>query len=154
MKTKFEENVASESPRASGSTEPELPWKVSDDDVIESVDAKEEAYRSAVAGAPPLKIRAILIILLILSVFAFVSNTVTNMAIDKYQAETSSVALKATLVKTAGEKNALNESASQLEKRVGELTAQKELYTTVLETLAKKPDDAGLTPANGAKNPE
>ncbi|MEI6863556.1 MAG: hypothetical protein WCK38_04055, partial [Candidatus Omnitrophota bacterium] len=45
------------------------------------------------------------------------------------------------LDKVAAEKTALENSASQLEKRVGDLSAQKELFTAVLESLTKKPND-------------
>jgi len=156
MKTKFEDNVASEEPRAAHSTEPELPWQVNDEDIA-PVDAKEAEYKAAITGAPPLKINVVLIVLLILSIFAFISNTVTNIAIDKYEAESAAMqkgeaaaALRMSLVKSANEKRALNESSSQLEKRVNELTAQKDLYTAVLETLTKKADDT----TGAARNPQ
>lgn len=153
MKTKFEDNVASKEPKASTSTEPELPWKVTDEDTV-PVDAREADYRETITGVPPLKASAVLIVLLILAIFAFIANTITNVAIEKYEAESAAIqrqeavsALEANLKRTALEKNALGKSASELERKVGELSAQKELFTAVIETLSKKADEEIAGPA-------
>ena len=50
------------------------------------------------------------------------------------------------LDKADAEKTALEHNASQLEKRVNDLSAQKELFTAVLESLTKKGDEVLAEP--------
>ena len=147
MKTKFEENVASEIPKTRAAGEPELPWKVTDEDLT-AVGTVDEDYKAAVAGAPPLQARAIFIILLVVSIFVVVLNMVINIAIDNSEMQLLALkkerqvsTMKGKLQKTEGEKAALNGNAVVLEKKVSDLNAQKELYTAVIETLTKKTDE-------------
>lgn len=159
MKTKFDETAVSEAPKTGSSTEPALPWQLRDDDEA-LADRTGTSGRFALAGTAHPRASVVLIVLLIIAIFAFISNTITNMAIDKYAAESDSIqrgemvsSLKINLVKTAGEKAVLSEDASRLEKQVSDLNAQKELYTAVLETLAKKPDDVNSVAGN-SQNPQ
>ena len=147
MKTKFEETVASEIPKTRPEGEPGLPWKVTDEEMgrVEAVDA---AYKEVVTGAPPLHARAIFVILLVVSIFVVVLNTVISIAIDNSEMQLAALrkvqqvsTLKGQLQKSASEKAAVSDNASKLEKKVGDLNAQKELYTAVIETLTKKTDE-------------
>jgi len=150
MKTKFEENVASEIPKTRSAGEPELPWKVTEEE-MDMVAASREQRQEAVAGTPPLQVRAIFVILLVVSIFVAILNTVMNVAIDNSEIqlkamknERAVVSLKVELQKTEGEKTALSDAAAKLEKKVSDLSEQKELYTSVIETLTKKTDDTQI----------
>jgi len=147
MKTKFESNVASELPKTRVAQEPGLPWKV---DPSELTDLKsiEDEFKSATTGAPPLKARASFLAALLVAVFFttlyFVSAAVTESrkAINSArQKEAAVFGLRADLEKIADEKKTLSENARQLEKQVRDLSAQKELFTTVIESLSKKSDE-------------
>ena len=147
MKTKFEENVASQIPKTRAAGEPELPWKVTDEDMT-AVETADEDYKAAMTGTPPLQARAIFVILLVVSIFVVVLNTVINIAIDNsdmqlltLKKERQVSTLKGKLQKTEGEKATMSGNAVVLEKKVSDLNAQKELYTAVIETLTKKTDE-------------
>ena len=146
MKTKFDDNVATDIPVTKSSAEPELPWKLSDSEMgrIESTDENLKAN----VNSPPLQARAIFVVLLVVAIFFMVLNSIANVIIDnnemqirmlKKDREVSSI--KTTLEKTSTENAALSDEAVRLEKRVTDLSAQKELYTAVIETLTKKTDD-------------
>jgi septal ring factor EnvC (AmiA/AmiB activator) len=146
MKTKFETNVASQLPKTK-THEPGLPWKVTNED-LEHVVAKEDDYKAAVTGTPPLKTRAIFLVLLIVAVFAATLYFVSLIAIENEKArenlqrkETAVVSLQASLEKVKNEKDMLNGNLAQLEKRVNELNAQKEIFTTVIESLTKRGEE-------------
>ena len=147
MKTKFEENVAAEIPKTRDGQEPGLPWQVTDEDMSKA-EAGDGEYREAVTGTPPLHVRAVFIILLVISIFVAIVNTVVNIAIENSEIhlkaireERRAASLREELEKTEGAKIALSENAAELERKVGELSQQKELYTSVIETLTKRPDD-------------
>ena len=147
MKSKFEDNVASEIPKTRSSTEPDLPWKVSSDE-IEALAPKDDEYRAAMTGTPPLKVRAIFLILLVVTIFIATWTILTDIAIengkmqgDIMMKEKAASALKSDLEKSANEKAVLSENAAKLEKRVSDLSEQKEVYTAVIETLTKKTDE-------------
>ncbi len=55
--------------------------------------------------------------------------------------------MQMSLVKTAAEKEAINKNAAQLEKKVSDLTAQKQLFASVIESLTKKGDELDSVPA-------
>ena len=150
MKTKFDDNVAQNIPITKNSAEPELPWKLSDSE-INSIEANDENYKTAIT-APPLQVRAIFMVLLVAAIFAVILNSIAGVAIDNAEMQSNILnkekqvtSIQAALEKTALEKEALNDTAVKLEKRVNDLNAQKELYSAVIETLTKKTDD---TPIN------
>ena len=153
MKTKFDENVASKIPETRDSQEPELPWKITDEEMSKA-DSQTEEYRAAVTQEAPLQVRGALLILMVVTIFFVIANTVINIYLEKTtmqenvlkQTEKVSV-LKTDLEKVASEKVALSENTSRLEKRVSDLSAQKELFTAVIETLTKKADDTQV-PSN------
>lgn len=147
MKTKFEDNVASHIPNVKDSQEPELPWKVTDEEMAK-VESMDEEYRSAITSSPPLQVRPIFLILLVTVIFVVIVNTVINIAIENSEIQTDILrkerqvlTLRGELDKTATEKNVLKLDATKLEKRVSDLNAQKELYTAVIESLTKKTDE-------------
>ncbi len=147
MKTKFDDNVAQNIPITKNSAEPELPWKLSDSE-INSIEANDENYKTAIT-APPLQVRAIFMVLLVAAIFAVILNSIAGVAIDNAEMQSNILnkekqvtSIQAALEKTALEKEALNDTAVKLEKRVNDLNAQKELYSAVIETLTKKTDDA------------
>jgi len=149
MKKKFESNVASEIPKTK-LHEPELPWKVTSDDLPSSGNRSEE-LNSAFAGTPPLKTRAVFLIMLVAALFIVTSMVIVNSVtenekmrqdIDKREKEIYSI--KANLEKLASEKDTLSKSSVQLEKKVNDLSAQKELFTSVIESLTKKSDEAEI----------
>ena len=70
-----------------------------------------------------------------------ISNSIIereNIRIDILKKERALLALRSDLEKASSEKRFSQETSSQLEKQVNDLRAQKELYTTVIETLSKK----------------
>lgn len=147
MKKKFESNVASEIPKTK-LHEPELPWKLTDSDLAEAA-GKNEAYKAVISGAPPLKTRPIFLIILALAIFVVTALTMTNIRAENKRIQDSITAgekelasIRANLDKIGIEKDALNKSSAQLEKKVSDLAAQKELFTTVIESLTKKSDEA------------
>lgn len=147
VKTKFESNVASELPKTRVSQEPGLPWKV-DPSEIASLKSREDELKSTVTGAAPLSARAPFIAAILVAVFFttlyFVSAAVTQsrQAINAAsQKEAAVFGLRSDLEKIAGEKKALSATAIQLEKQVRDLSAQKELYATVIESLSRKSDE-------------
>jgi len=147
MKTKFDDNVAQTMPVIKNSAEPELPWKMSESEMTR-IEAADEEFKGAVS-APPLQARAIFVVLLVLTIFVVILNSIAGMVVDNTEMRTS-VSIKekqvssiqTVLEKTASEKAALSDNATKLEKRVNDLNAQKELYAAVIETLTKKTDDA------------
>lgn len=157
MKTKFETNVAADIPKTKMSKEPGLPWKINNSD-LEQVGSIEEAYKDVVAGAPPLKVRAIFLVLLLVTVFITTVYYVSVMIMENEKTlagikekELAVSALQTNMEKLKGEKEILNSGVTQLEKKVKDLNAQKELFTTVIESLSKKGEepskDAMLPPA-------
>lgn len=156
MKTKFDENVASKIPETRASQEPDLPWRISDEDIAKA-ESQGEEYRAAVTQAPPLQVRGTLLALMVVTIFFVIVNTVINIYLENtimqgnVLKQTKKVSmLKTDLEKAAAEKVALNENASKLEKRINDLAAQKELFTAVIETLTKKQDDTVAAPAPAA----
>ncbi|MCX5678989.1 MAG: hypothetical protein NTY76_07815 [Candidatus Omnitrophica bacterium] len=146
MKTKFDDNVAQNIPVTKNSAEPELPWKLSESEITR-IEATDEEHKSAIT-APPLHVRAIFVVLLVLTIFVVILNSVVNMTIDNAEMrlnmskkEKQVVSIQTALTNAASEKAALSDTAAKLEKRVSDLNAQKELYTAVIETLTKKTDD-------------
>lgn len=146
MKTKFDDNVAQNIPVTKNSAEPELPWKLSESE-ISRIEAGDEEHKSAIT-APPLQVRAIFVVLLVLAIFVVILNSVVNAVIDNNEMrlnmskkEKEVASIQTALANTATENAALSDTAAKLEKRVNDLNAQKELYTAVIETLTKKTDD-------------
>ena len=153
MKTKFDDNVAQNIPVTKNPSEPELPWKLSESEMTR-IEAADEEHKTAVT-APPLHVRAIFVVLLVLTIFVVILNSIVNVVNDntemrvdmsKKEKEISSIQTKLTAV--ASEKAALNDTTAKLEKRVNDLSAQKELYTAVIETLTKKTDDVQTNQTN------
>lgn len=147
MKTKFEANVAQEMPKTRMSTEPGLPWKLNPED-LEKVSLAKDDYKTAVTGTPPLRTRPAFLIVLLALIFITVMYFVSLMVTDNENAhsivqktEASMATLQTTMEKINNDKNVLSENIGQLEKRVGELNAQKELFATVIESLTKKADE-------------
>lgn len=147
MKKKFESNVAAEIPKTK-LHEPELPWKITADD-LSRVTPKSDDYKSAITGTPPFKTRAIFLILLVATLFLFTSIMVINAVMENesvrrnmLKKENELMLIKTDLQKLAGEKEALTKNSTQLEKKVNDLAAQKELFTSVIESLTKKSDEA------------
>jgi len=146
MKTKFDDNVAQNIPVTKNSVEPELPWKLSESEITR-IEATDEEHKDAIT-APPLHVRAIFVVLLVLAIFIVILcskvNVVsdnTEMRIDMSKKEKQVASIQTALANVASEKAALSDTAAKLEKRVNDLNAQKELYTAVIETLTKKTDD-------------
>lgn len=147
MKTKFDENVAHDIPVTKNSSEPELPWKLSESELTK-IDAAGEDYKVAVT-APPLHVRAIFVALLVAAIFVVILNNMVNMAIDNndMQIDISKKDRQVSLAQTQlaavkGEKDALADNSAKMEKRINDLNSQKELYSAVIETLTKKTDDS------------
>ncbi len=147
MKTKFDENVAHDIPLTRNSSEPALPWKLSEGELTK-LEAAEDDYKAAVS-APPLHVRAIFVALLVATIFVVILNNMVNMAIDNNEMqldiskkEKQVYVTQAQLVAARNEKDALADNSVKMEKRITDLNAQKELYGAVIETLTKKTDDA------------
>ena len=146
MKEKFEANVATEIPKTK-LHEPNLPWKVTEEEAGQ-IGPRDDDFRAAVSGAAPLRARAPFLVLLIVTIFGIttylVANSVTENqkmrdGIIKKESELSLA--QANLSKTAAEKETIAKNSEQLEKKVGDLMAQKRLFTGVIESLTKKGED-------------
>lgn len=145
MKKKFEDNVAGEIPKTK-SEEPALPWKVEEADLA-GMDSREKDYSDLERGEPPFKTRPAVLVILLVAVFASALLILAGITMenDKIKAgisekEKEAAELQVNLERAAAEKADMEKSASELEKRVSDLSAQKELYTAVLESLVKKED--------------
>ena len=140
MKNKFEDNVASKTPKTRVSREPALPWKV-DETEMAQVASTEEDYKSTVKGLPPFRTRAIFLVLLLVSVFGAILYYSSIMALDNEEARSriqrkdkAISSMRAELNKIAMENTSLNESVTRFKARV-------DLYTSVIESLTKKMDE-------------
>lgn len=160
MKKKFEANVAAELPKTK-LHEPELPWKVTTDD-LEKIAPEENEFKLAMEGIAPLKVRPLFLITLVMAVFVFTIYMIASAIVENESMrknisakEKQILAMKADLGKAAGEKELLAKNSSQLEKKVGELSAQKELFTGVIESLTKKSEEGEVdrAPAEQAAAP-
>lgn len=147
MKTKFDENVAHDIPTTKNSSEPALPWKLSEGELAK-IETLDENLKEAVT-APPLHVRAIFVVLLVATIFVVILNNMVNMAINNNEMQIDiskrdkQVAMvQAELVTIKNEKEAIADNAEKMEKRMNDLNAQKELYGAVIETLTKKTDDS------------
>ena len=152
MKKKFESNVATEIPKTK-LHEPELPWKLTEEEVGQ-IGSKDDDFRAAIAGSSPLKTRAPFLILLVMTIFgittylissAVVENEKMRTSVAKKNSELSLVQMN--LMKAVAEKEAVNKNSAQLEKKVSDLTAQKQLFASVIESLTKKGEDIDAAPA-------
>jgi len=151
MRKKFETNVAQEMPKTRRN-EPELPWKLKDEDIAKFERGSDE-YRSARTGASVLKTRAIFLILLVLVIFTVILYMISNIIVENENIRTGmlkkdieSASLKAEFNRAMNEKAALAQNFTQLEKRVNDLSAQKELFTSVIESLTKRPEEEAEGP--------
>ena len=124
-----------------------MPWKLTEEDVGR-IDPKGDDRRAAISGAAPLKARAPFLVLLIITVFGITTYLVSNAVIEnekmrisvaKKEGEVS--LMRIDLIKTAAEKEAIGKNTAQLEKKVNDLTAQKQLFASVIESLTKKGED-------------
>ena len=146
MKQKFEANVASDIPKTK-LHEPELPWKLSEDEVGQ-INSKDDDRRAAISGTPPLKTSAPFLILLVIMIFGIITYLVAS-AIVENEKMRNNIAKKENelslaqmnLVKAVAEKDVINKNSSQLEKKINDLTAQKQLFASIIESLTKKGEE-------------
>jgi len=146
MKTKFDDNVAQNIPVTKDVPEPSLPWKISESELAR-IEAKDQNVKAAVKE-PPLQVRAVFVVLLVVTIFVVIMNGMVNVAVDNNtmqmdvtSKEVQVARIKKALEKADREKADWNENAARLEKKISDLNAQKELYSAVIETLTKKTDD-------------
>ena len=153
MKQKFEANVASDIPKTK-LREPELPWKLSEDEVGQ-IGARDDNRKSTITGTPPLKTSAPFLILLVVVIFgittylvasAIVENEKMRNNIAKKESELSLAQMN--LVRAVAEKDNVNKNSSQLEKKISDLTAQKQLFASIIESLTKKGEEIDTTQAS------
>jgi hypothetical protein len=154
MKKKFEDNVASELPKTSAG-EPALPWKIDEAD-LEKIESASGEFKDLSNGEPPLKARPVFMVMLIVAIFLSAFLMLTTVAVENEGikstlsvAEDRAESLKVKVETISVEKAAVESNAVQLEKRVNDLSAQKELFTAVLESLAKKEVDTPESSAQG-----
>ena len=146
MKKKFEDNVATEIPKTK-LHEPELPWKLTEDE-LGQIGSKDEDFKAVVSGTPPLKTRAPFLVLLVITIFGITTYLIVNAVTENKKMQNSIVKKEGelslaqmSLVKAVAEKEAVNKNSAQLEKKVSDLMTQKELFTSVIESLTKKGED-------------
>ena len=115
MKQKFETNVASDIPKTK-LHEPELPWKLSEDEVGQ-IGSRDDGRKATISGTPPLKTSAPVLILLVVMIFgittylvlsAVVENEKIRGNITKKETELSIVQLN--LVRAVAEKDVVNKN--------------------------------------------
>jgi len=147
MKRKFESSVAQEMPKTK-KYEPKLPWKLTTDE-LERIKSPEDDYKAVTAGASPLKARAAFLIMLLLAIFTVISYFIVSTTLESKNVtsrarnnEKEIVFLQRNIEKVSGKNTLLNENAVRLEKKVGDLAAQKELFTSVIESLTQKSEEA------------
>jgi len=157
MKKKFEDNVAGSMPKMK-TEEPSLPWKIEEADLA-GIQTMEGDYAMLSSGEAPLKTRPLFLVLLVVAVFfaalymvAVMAGENENIKLGISAKEKEAAELQVDLDKINAEKAAIEKSSAQLEKRVEDLAAQKELFTAVLESLTKKNDAPGIT-ENTLKEP-
>ena len=152
MKEKFEANVATEIPKTK-LHEPGLPWKLSEDEVGQ-IGSRDDGFRATISGTPPLKTRASFLILLVVTIFgittylvasAIVENEKIRNNIAKKENELSLVQMN--LLRAVAEKDNINKNSVQLEKKINDLTAQKQLFAGIIESLTKKGEDIDMPQA-------
>lgn len=155
MKTKFEQNVAADIPKTRMSPEPGLPWKMDSDD-LEKIGSMADEHKADMEGSSPFKVRAVFLAMLLAAVFATSVYFVSTAVIDNdrqrslaSQKEAAVVAMRTDLDRASSENAVLTQSRSQLERQVKDLNKQKELYTTVIESLSKRPDEPIAPKNNG-----
>lgn len=149
MKKKFEDNVATEIPKTK-LHEPALPWKLSEDEVGE-IGSKDGDYKAVIAGTPPLRTRGIFLILLVVTIFGITTYMISNAVVENEQMR-SNMAKKdgelslmhGNLEKVAADRDAVSKNLAQLEKKLNDLTAQKQLFASVIESLTKKGEEADV----------
>lgn len=94
---------------------------------------------SAPTGANPLsKVSAGFLTGLIVTLFVAFLLVSANSIIENSRIRQTIAMQQGLLTKAAAEKKSLEKNAAKLKGEVGELRAQKALYTVTLETLAKK----------------
>jgi len=143
MKKKFEDNVAGTEPRAK-TGEPSLPWKIEEKELT-GMETREGEYAALSSGEAPLATRPVFLVMLVITIFFAAlymvaimagENEVIKLGISAKEKEAAELQVNIDKINT--EKGILEQSSEQLEKRIGDLSAQKELFTAVLESLTKK----------------
>ena len=146
MKEKFERNVATDIPKTR-LHEPSLPWKLTEEDAPGDIRTGNN-LKAGVSPSSPFKVRAIFPVLLVIAIFgvtaylisgAFLENEKMHSNIVKKEGELS--LMQISLMKTSAEKEIIAKNSAQLEKKVNDLTAQKELFASVIESLTKKGEE-------------
>lgn len=152
MKKKFEANVATEIPKTK-LHEPALPWKLSEDEVGQ-IGSKDSDYKAVIAGTPPLRTRGIFLILLVVTIFGITTYMISNAVVENEHMRSNVVKkdgelslMHANLEKVAADRDAVNKNLTQLEKKLNDLAAQKQLFATVIESLTKKGEEAEIQAA-------
>lgn len=149
MKSKFETNVAVDIPKTK-LHEPELPWKLREEDVGH-LGPKDDDMKSLKSGAAPLKTRPVFLILLVISIFGMSAYLITGAItendrmranVDRKNSEIS--LMRTNLSKAVADKDAIKKGASRLQKKISDLMAQKQLFASVIESLTKKGDDTEM----------
>jgi hypothetical protein len=149
MKEKFEKNVAVDIPKTKRH-EPRLPWKLSDEDA--GPDARgDDTFKTIANGTGPLKVRAPFMILLVITIFLVTAYLISSAIMENEKMrnnmarkESELSLMQINLMKAAAEKEAIAKNSAQLEKKLGDLTAQKELFASVIESLTKKGDESDV----------
>jgi hypothetical protein len=146
MKKKFENNVAAEIPKTK-MHEPALPWKLTEDEVGQ-IGSGSEDFNAIISGTPPLKTRAPFLIMLVVTIFGITAYLITSAVVENEKIRTNItkkdgelLLMHTNLVKAVAEKEAINKNSVQLEKKLGDLAAQKELFASIIESLTKKGED-------------
>ena len=152
MKQKFETNVASDIPKTK-LHEPELPWKLNEDEAW-TIGSMDDGLRAAISGTPPLKTRVPFLILLVVVIFVITAYLVASAVFEnermrgniaKKESELSLVQMN--LLRAVAEKDNINKNSVQLEKKINDLTAQKQLFAGIIESLTKKGEDIDMPQA-------
>jgi hypothetical protein len=146
MKKKFEANVAAEVPKTK-LHEPQLPWKFTEDEAAPAASGDGD-LKSAMSPTPTLATRASFLILLVITIFGVTAYLISSAVMENGKIR-SSMARKdgelslaqLNLMKAVAQKEIINKNSAQLEKKVSDLTAQKELFASVIESLTKKGED-------------
>lgn len=150
MKKKFEDNVAGSMPKTK-TEEPSLPWKIEEADLA-GIETRDGDYTALSSGEAPLKTRPVILVMLVVAVFfaalymvALMAGENENVKLEISAKEKEAAQLQVNVDKISAEKASLEKSSNQLEERIGDLSAQKELFTAVLESLTKKNNTAEIT---------
>lgn len=163
MDKKFDSNVATQIPKTKMTYEPQLPWNVTQSDLVGNQFV--DSVQTTPMGKVPLGVKPMYLIMLIaliflcaLSVFIFTAQSNTKVKAQVQRAEEEKALLVDQLKETANEANALKGKVETLESSIvvlgiqnKNLTEQNKDFMTVIKRMSENEEETQLI-NEGQKN--